>query len=102
MVVVFTTHSVLGADLLESGVRQLSKMPWFVTPEKFKLMRRELGYTQLRIAKMFGVSDQAVARWEKAKNPLPGAAKILIWLLYEEQINGNRFALRDYIAAIKK
>ena len=56
-----------------------------------------MGYSQKLIGKWFGVSDQSVARWEKGKTAIPGAAKLLIWLLYDEKVNGNKRALKDYL-----
>lgn len=70
-----------------------------VTPARFRTMRQKMGHSQKRLAEWFGVSDQSVARWEKGKTDIPGAAMILIWLLYDETVNGNKNAVRDYVGA---
>ena len=71
-----------------------------ITPQRFRAMRQELTYSQKRLGHLFGVTDQSVARWEKGQSEIPGSAKILIWLLYDEQINGNKWAMRDYIKSL--
>ena len=68
-----------------------------ITATKFRAMRKEMGHSQKLIAQWFGVSEQSVARWEKSHTAIPGAAKILLWLLYDEKINNNKRAVRDYI-----
>jgi putative transcriptional regulator len=68
-----------------------------ITPSRFRTMRKRLGLSQKKLSKWFGTSDQSVARWEKGKSEIPGPARVLIWLLYDEQINGNKSAVRDYV-----
>ncbi len=69
------------------------------TPKQFREMRKQLKLTQTTLAKWFGVSDQAIARWEKEQSRVPASAYVLLWLIYDEQINGNKRAVKDYIAA---
>jgi DNA-binding XRE family transcriptional regulator len=64
--------------------------------KQFKKLRLQLELTQTQMASWFGVSDQTIARWEKGY-PLSGSAAILAWLLYDEQINSNKNAIRDYL-----
>ena len=71
-----------------------------VTPKRFRAMRKEMAFTQVRLATLFGVTDQSIARWEKAQSAIPGHAKVLMWMLYDEHINGNNHAVRDYVALI--
>lgn len=68
-----------------------------ITSSKFRSMRKKMGRSQKLIAGWFGVSDQSVARWEKGKTSIPGSAKVLIWLLYDQEVNGNPNAVRDYV-----
>lgn len=68
-----------------------------VTPETFKAMRNQLGYSQSRIARLFGVSPLSVIHWEKGHHSIPGSARILMFLLWDEQVNGNKRAVRDYM-----
>lgn len=68
-----------------------------VTPETFKAMRNQIGYSQPRIARLFGVSPLSVIHWEKGHHSIPGSARILMFLLWDEQVNGNKRAVRDYM-----
>ena len=68
-----------------------------VTPQTFKTMRNQCGYSQPRIAKLFGVSRLSVINWEMGRHAIPGSARILMFLLWDEQVNGNKHAVRDYL-----
>ena len=70
-----------------------------VTPERFREMRHEMGHTQAQIALWFGVSPLCVLRWERRQTALPGAAAILMHLLYEEH-RGNPHPVRDYVKRV--
>lgn len=59
-------------------------------------LRKVLGLTQGRLSKWLGVDTQTIARWEKGHN-ISGPAKVVLWLLYDEQVNRNDNALRDYL-----
>jgi len=72
-------------------------MKLHVTPKRFRAMRKEMQFTQAQIANWFGVQVLSVTRWETNRSPIPGSAKILMWLLYEEQIKGNKRAMRTYL-----
>lgn len=79
-----------------------SRTPWYVTPARFRTMRRKLHCSPERIATWFGVTPYTVLAWEQGSIAIPGAAKILMWLLYKEQIDRNPNALRQYALQIKK
>lgn len=68
-----------------------------VTAKQFRRMREQMEHSQAKIAKWFGVTEQSVHRWENEKTEIPGAAKVLMWLLYDETINKNKHAVRDYV-----
>lgn len=70
-----------------------------VSAERFRSMRVEMGHTQAQIALWFGVSPLCVLRWENGQTALPGAAAILMHILYEEH-RGNPHAVRDYVESI--
>lgn len=56
-----------------------------------------MGYTQRQLADWFGTTVGTMNRWENNKSPLDRSAAILMWLLYDEQINKNKTAVRDFI-----
>jgi DNA-binding transcriptional regulator YiaG len=68
-----------------------------VTPTQFRKMRQQLCHSQGRTAALFGVSTLSVINWEKGRHAIPGAAQILMFLLWDEQINGNRRVVKDFI-----
>lgn len=72
-----------------------------VGAKTFCKMRKAMGFTQIKIALWFGTSPQNVGRWERGKNSIPGPAKVLMWLLYDQEINGNKYAVRDYVQSVK-
>lgn len=71
-----------------------------LTAEQFREMRQKLGITQVKLASWFGLECQTVARWEKGQATVSGSAAVLAWLLYDEQINGNKRAVRDYVRGV--
>lgn len=72
-----------------------------LTKNEFKELRKKLGITQKELSSWFGLSDQSIARWEKGQARVSGAAAVIAWLLYDEQVNGNKYALRDYLRLFK-
>jgi DNA-binding transcriptional regulator YiaG len=68
-----------------------------ISPKRFRTMRKEMEFSQALIAHWFGVTPQSVGRWERGEITIPGSARILLWLLYEEEINGNKQAMHDYL-----
>jgi len=56
------------------------------TGKEIRFLRHEMLMSQALLAKLLGVSEQAVARWEKGKADVPKPAETLIRLLYREHI----------------
>jgi putative transcriptional regulator len=67
-------HRVIALSIVERGDRMTGRELWF--------LRQELGLSQVQLARLIRQDVQAVARWEKGKSRLPGAADRLIRLLY--------------------
>ena len=72
------------------------------TGARFARMRRKGGWTQEKIARWFGVAVGTVNRWENEKSRLDRSAAILMWLLYDECVNHNEYAVRDYVRKTKE
>ena len=54
---------------------------------ELRFLRHELEFSQKQLANMFGIGEQALARWEKdRKKPLPGMADRLVRILYREHL----------------
>lgn len=64
-------------------------------------MRLALEMTQEYLARLFGVGTQSVHRWESGKSRVDRSAAILLWLLYDEQVNENKHSVRDYIRTVR-
>jgi putative transcriptional regulator len=60
-----------------------------LTGKEIRFLRKEMKYTQERLAELVKVSDQAVARWEKGENEIPGSAEIVIRALYRQHIGDS-------------
>jgi putative transcriptional regulator len=57
-----------------------------ITGAEIRFLRKEMKYTQEKLAALIKVSDQAVARWEKGEFEIPGSAEIVVRALYREHI----------------
>jgi DNA-binding transcriptional regulator YiaG len=57
---------------------------------EFRFLRHELDLSQARLASLFGVDAQSVARWEKGRTRIPGAVERMMRAVYEEHIGGHR------------
>lgn len=58
-------------------------------PQSFKFLRKELDMSQRQIASFFGVEEQTVSLWERARQPIPQSADIFLRTLVKETCSGN-------------
>ncbi|TXT26826.1 MAG: hypothetical protein FD134_353 [Gallionellaceae bacterium] len=76
------------ADGLHRAIaRALANKP-HLTGAEVRFLRKEMGMSQRGLGELLGVTDQAVALWEK-KGRLPRTADRLLRLIYVEHENGN-------------
>jgi len=59
-----------------------------LTGTEFRFLRKELELSQGGLGLLLGVSDQAIAKWEKT-GKVPKTADRFIRLIYLEQVRGN-------------
>ena len=60
-----------------------------------------MNLSQLMLGLMLGTTDQSVARWENAKNKIPGAADRMIRVLYGEHSGGNE-CVKEFLECLAK
>ena len=53
--------------------------------EELRFLRHEMLLSQIALASLLGVSEQAVRRWENSKTSIPKSSETLIRLLYGEK-----------------
>lgn len=75
-----------------------------LTGREFRFLRIEMDLTQFRLARMLGVSDQAVANWEKeVTSSVPPAAERLMRLCARERLlneNGKLAIILEELAEL--
>lgn len=77
--------------LHEAISRWLIDVPRTLTGAEFRFLRVEMDMSQKALAGILGVTDQAVAKWEKArgKSVANKAAERLLRVLYREFLEGS-------------
>lgn len=86
-------HRVIGENL--------AKHKKLLTGKEIRFLRKQMDLTQSELGKLLGVSDQAVARYEKGENNIPGAADGLLRALFLESI-GDELSLRALLSALEE
>ena len=67
----------------------------------FLKLRKELGLTQTQLGAWLGVGSQTILRYENGKFTIPKTIRILVWMLWEQEINKNPNAVKDYLHQIR-
>lgn len=57
------------------------------TGDELRFLRHEMLMSQYTLAKLLGMSEQAIRRWESGKIAMPKPSESLLRLLYREHIN---------------
>lgn len=80
--------SIHDVDGLHLAIAQTLANKPRLTGAEVRFLRKEMGMSQRSLGALLGVSDQAVALWEK-KGRLPKTADRLLRLIYVEHDKGN-------------
>ena len=81
--------SIVGMESLHKVISDgLTNLPRILTGKEFRYLRIELDLSQKSLARMLGVTDQTIARWEKGEVPLPQSSDLLLRLIYKEKTEG--------------
>jgi len=70
-----------------------------LTAEEFRYLRQALCLSQASVGQLMGLSDQAVAKWEKKQVPLPKLADFAMRAIYMEHAGGNQ-KVKDLVEAL--
>ena len=57
--------------------------------KELRFLRKEMDLTQDEVARLVGVTDQSVARWEKDQTQIPEAVDYLLRFVYLQHIQEN-------------
>ena len=80
--------SIRDVDGLHRALAQALANKPRMTGTEVRFLRREMGLSQRGLGELLGVTDQAVALWER-KGRLPKTADRLLRLIYVEHVKGN-------------
>ncbi len=70
-----------------------------LTPAELRYVRKLLGLSQAAVARLLGITDQTVARWEKAETAVDSAAERLVRFVVLEHL-GEDVSVREELAAL--
>lgn len=80
--------SIHDVDGLHRAIAQALANKPHLTGAEVRFLRKEMGLSQRSLGELLGVTDQAVALWER-KGRLPKTADRLLRLIYVEHDKGN-------------
>lgn len=74
-------HNVIGSHIIKAA-RPL-------TPQEFRFLRCELGFSQKCLADLLGVTELTISRWEKGTNAIKRPSEVLLRTLFKEKVDNN-------------
>jgi putative transcriptional regulator len=86
-------HEAIAADIVESPAK--------LTGDTFRFLRKRLVLSQVELGRLIGADVQAVARWEKGRSAVPGAADRLLRALWAERARG-RPAVAEIVESLRE
>jgi putative transcriptional regulator len=86
-------HRAIGETLI-ACVNRLSG-------REVQFLRQEMSLSQAALARLFGVSERAITRWERAAaGRVPGPAETALRMLYRDFITGQAGSMRRMLKTI--
>lgn len=74
-------HKAIALHVVESSAP--------LTAKTYKFLRKELGMSQRQVAQIQGVEEQTVSLWERAQQPVPQSADVILRALTKEKLSGH-------------
>lgn len=68
-------------------------------PAELRFLRKLLGLSQAAVARLLGITDQTVARWEKGETAMDAAAERLVRFVVLEHL-GDDVSVREELTAL--
>ena len=99
------TVSVRHADELHKEIGKfLVENKKILNGKELRFLRKEMDLTQAELGKLLGLTDQAVARWEKDKTDITGPADYLIRVLFANHVGllGKGLDIRLLLTALEE
>ena len=92
------------ADELHNAIGEfLVRNKKILTGMELRFLRNQMDLTQAELGKLLGLTDQAVARWEKNKTDITGPADYLIRVLFVHHIGMPKgMDIRDLLTALEE
>ena len=82
------------AGLHGAIARAVSSSPQQLDAKTFRFLRKHLDMAQRQIADMLGVSEESVSLWERARQPVPKYADLILRTMVKEKCSGNAELVR--------
>lgn len=74
--------------------RVVTESPQQLDAKTFKFLRKHLDMAQRQIAEVLGVTEESVSLWERARQPVPKYADLILRTLVKEKCSGNAELVR--------
>jgi DNA-binding transcriptional regulator YiaG len=88
-------YSIQNLEGLHRAIaKHLAEHKKTLTGKQFRFIRKQLDVSQDTLGRIFRVTDQTVARWEKDECEIPGPADLLIRLIYLKGVDATALAAR--------
>jgi DNA-binding transcriptional regulator YiaG len=77
----------------------LANQPWRLSGEEFRFLRSELLLSQGSLAKVLGVKELTVGRWERGESEIPVSTEAAVRLMFLETL-GERGTMKELLERI--
>ena len=71
-----------------------------LTGREFRFLRSELLLSQATLAKVLGVKELTVGRWERNESEIPVSAEAIVRMMFEQSFGGKGPPIRDILERV--